>query len=142
VRAKRRGVTVVRQRHDWDCGISAVAMLLGKPYGDVAAVTRELVDPRKIRQRGLVIGEVQDIAARFGVCLDRVYRRKGNAHLNGRTGILGMNGGEMDKAGHWVILKSGPCGRFIVDPDGGESWDVDDYIRKHRARPATLLVEA
>ena len=131
---RRSGIKVVSQRHSWDCGVSCLSMLLAQPYGDVAAVVREVVERRKRRRRGLIIADMQDVAAHFGVLLAPIYRSKG--YLDNRTGILGVIDGEMDKAGHWTVLKAG----VIVDPDGAEVWSVADYMAKHKSRPATLLV--
>lgn len=126
---------VVSQRHDWDCGVAALSMLLGCPYGDVAAAVKEFVERRRSRRRGLTIDDMQAVAALFGVDLARVYRKAG--YLDGATGILGVIGGQMDRAGHWVVLKAGT----IIDPDGAEVWSVTDYMAKHKSRPATLLIE-
>lgn len=138
---KRRGVKVTGQRHDWDCGIASLNMLIAKPYGDVAAVARDLIasgiiDGAKVRRRGLTIPDMQILADSFGVALRPIARGRG--YLEGQTGILGMLGGEMDRAGHWVVLKAGA----IVDPDGSEVWSVDDYVKRTKARTVTLLVEA
>jgi len=138
--AKRRGIKVVRQRKDWDCGVACLTMLLNVPYGDVAAVVRELVDSRLLRRRGMSNADVQAVAERFGLRLELRWRSRD--FLLGQTGILGLKGGKMDAAGHWVILKSGTASLVIVDPDGGESWDAIEYMAKHKARPTVLLAEA
>lgn len=132
---RKRPVKVVSQRNGWDCGVSSLAMLLGLPYGDVAAAARALWGSTKPSKRGLGIYHLEQIADHLGRKLTRVYRRKD--YLAGQTGILGLNGGTMCWAGHWVVLKAGA----IVDPDGGEVWDALDYVKKHKARPATLLIE-
>jgi hypothetical protein len=63
-----------------------------------------------------------------------VYRKKD--YLRNATGILGLLWeGSKDK-GHWVVVKGGA----IVEPDGGEVWDALEYMKRHGARPATLLV--
>lgn len=138
---KRRGVKVIGQRKSWDCGIACLSMLLGKPYGDVAAFARDLlacgiIDPVLAHRRGLVIWDMQVLADGFSVALKPIARSRG--YLENATGILGMLGGEMDPAGHWVVIKAG----VIVDPDGSEVWSVDDYVQRTHARTATLLVEA
>ena len=133
---KRRGVKVTAQRHDYDCGIAALSMLLREPYGDVAALVREAVEPRKLRRRGMTIGDVQRAAAWFGAELRPVWRRRGYLE-DYHSGILGMIGGAMDKAGHWVVLKAGA----VVDPDGGEVWALEDYTARHKCRSTVLLVE-
>lgn len=138
---KRRGVKVIGQRKNWDCGVACLAMVLGRPYGDVAAVARDLIasgyiDATKVRRRGLTIQDVQLIADGFGQALEPVPRAAG--YLSGRSGILGVLGGQMDPAGHWVVLKAGA----IVDPDGSEVWSVEDYVSRTKARTVTLLAEA
>lgn len=111
-------------------------MFCKAPYGDVAALVKAALDPQKLRRRGMTIADMQEIGGRFGVELRPVWRRRGYL-LEHRAGILGFIGGEMDKAGHWVVLKAGA----VVDPDGSEVWDVWEYAAKHKARPSVLLVE-
>lgn len=109
-------------------------MLLGKPYGDVVTVVRDMV-PEEIRRRvGMRIQDVIDVARVFGADLRKLHRSKG--YLNGRTGILGVIGGGMDKAGHWVLVKN----EVIADPDDGTLWSVEDYKRRHKCRTTVLLV--
>jgi ABC-type bacteriocin/lantibiotic exporter with double-glycine peptidase domain len=139
---KRRGVKVVNQRKTWDCGVACLAMILARPYGDVAAFARDLlasdiIDQAKVRRRGLTILDMQIIADGFGVALQPLAPKRG--YLAMHSGILGMLGGEMDPAGHWVVLKAGA---IIVDPDGSEVWTVDDYVARTKARTVTLLVDA
>src|SRR5687767_8127879 len=120
---KRSGVKVIAQRKSWDCGVASLAMLLAIPYGDVSAVVRRVVE--NPRRRGLVIWHMEAVAAELGQPLKRVYRQR--EYLANATGILGLNGGKMNRCGHWVVVKGGS----IVDPDGGEVWDALDYIAKH-----------
>lgn len=133
---KRRGVRVVPQRRDWDCGVASLAMLLNKPYADVSMVAREQVPAEIRRKYGLHLHHIEAIASRFGAPLARVYRS--NGYLLNAKGILGVKGGAMHWAGHWVVLQN----NNIIDPDGAESWPVLDYLAAHDARPCTLLVEA
>jgi ABC-type bacteriocin/lantibiotic exporter with double-glycine peptidase domain len=134
---RRRGVRVVSQRKGWDCGVACLAMWLQVPYGDVAAMVRAEIDPRKLRRRGMAIADVRAIAEHFGVDVRVVHRSRGYLARN-PDGILGVIGGRMDRAGHWVVLKAGA----IVDPDGGEVWSVPDYMKRFRCRSTVLLVEA
>lgn len=129
---KQHYVRVVSQRRRMDCGIAVLAMLLGKPYGDISAVARQLKP--KYASEGMLVSDLQEIATFFNVHLKRVYRKKD--YLQGATGILGVLGDTMIGGGHFVILKAG----VIVDPHGAEVWAVDTYLAKHRARPCTLLV--
>lgn len=135
--AKKAGIKVVSQKKDYDCGIAAMAMLLDASYGDVSAVVRSLYGSTKPNKRGLMIYHMEGIAEAMGAPLKRAYKAKN--YLSGKTGILGMNGGTMDTAGHWVILKDGDT---IIDPDDGSVYKLYDYIEENKCRPATLLVKA
>lgn len=134
--ARKTGIKVTKQRHDWDCGIAALAMLLDKPYGDVVMLARELIDQKKLKRRGTIIADLHIIADSFGTALQLIYRKVG--YLEGQTGILGMIGGEMDKAGHWVVLKEG---KVVIDPDDASVWGVQDYLKRHGCRSTVLLVK-
>lgn len=136
MRRKSSGIKVVPQKKDYDCGIAAMAMLLGLPYGDVSAVVRALYGTTKPNKRGLLLYHMEEIGDQLGTPLKRMYRSK--AYLSGKTGILGMNGGCMDSAGHWVLLKDGDT---ILDPDDGSVYKLYDYLEENRCRPATLLIK-
>jgi hypothetical protein len=133
--AKSSGIKVVQQKKDYDCGIAAMAMLLNISYGDVSAVVRALYGTTKPNKRGLMLYHMEEIADQLNNQLKRVYKAKG--YLTGKTGILGMNGGTMDSAGHWVVLKDGDT---IIDPDDASVYKLYDYLEENKCRPATLLV--
>jgi len=133
--ARSAGIKVVQQKKDYDCGIAAMAMLLDVSYGDVSAATRALYGTTKPNKRGLLLYHMEAIAEELGARLKRVYKAKN--YLSGQTGILGMNGGLMDAAGHWVILKDGDT---IIDPDDSSVYKLYDYIEECKCRTATLLV--
>lgn len=128
------GTIVVSQRHDFDCGYAAIAMLLNVPYGDVSKAVRDNIDDPKLKKRGLILWQMEEVLKAFKFKTKRVYRSKG--YLEGATGILGLNGGLCAPAGHWVVIKDG----MIIDPSGGEVWEVEDYVKAANCRPATLLV--
>lgn len=132
--AKPKGIKFTKQRHDWDCGVASLAMLLGKPYGDVAAIVKDTVDKKKLRRRGMTIKDVQDVAEIFGMPLEVIWRKKD--YLIGQTGIIGLKGGGMDKAGHWAVVKN----EVIADPDDNSFWSVEDYKKKHDCVTTVLLV--
>jgi ABC-type bacteriocin/lantibiotic exporter with double-glycine peptidase domain len=135
--AKSAGIKVVPQKKDYDCGIAAMAMLLEKTYGDVSIAVRALYGTTKPNKRGLMLYHMEEIAEELGAKLKRV--RKAKNYLSGKTGILGMNGGTMSAAGHWVILKDGDT---IIDPDEGlhgAVYKLYDYIEECKCRTATLL---
>lgn len=136
MRRKPTGVKVIQQRKDFDCGVASMAMLMNVTYGDVSAVCRALYGSTKPNKRGLLLYHMEEIADQLGTRLKRVYR--GNDYMVGKSGILGMNGGQMDSAGHWVVLQNG---NTVIDPDGGDVWTLDDYVKKYKCRPATLLTK-
>ena len=132
---KARPVQVIKQRHAADCGVACLAMLLDKPYGDIAAETKCTypVMPR----RGLGIYHLEHLALRWNEELKRVYRS--NTYLLDHPfGILGMNGGKMCWAGHWVIWKAG----VIIEPwhDKRPIYGLEEYLADAKCRTATLLV--
>jgi ABC-type bacteriocin/lantibiotic exporter with double-glycine peptidase domain len=133
----RTGIKVIQQKKDYDCGIAALAMFLGVTYGDVSAVIRSLYGTTKPNKRGLMLYHLEEIAETMGTPLKRVYKAKG--YMQGKTGVLGMNGGTMDAAGHWVVLKDGDT---IIDPDDGSVDKLYDYLEENKCRAATLLVKA
>ncbi len=129
---KRAGVRVIGQRRGWDCGIAALAMLLDKPYGDVSAAARELLNPRN----GMSIKDAERVAAHLGKPVTRIARRRD--YLDGQTGMLAVAGEGVDKSGHWVIVKAGA----IIDPFTSRVWAIAEYMAYMKARPCTLLVAA
>lgn len=133
-----RGIKVTKQHHDWDCGVASISMLLGVPYGDVAKVVRDsevYSDPR-LKSRGIILRQLEYLLSKFGFTTKRIYRKRG--YLDGATGILGMNGGNCDPSGHWVVIKDGQ----ILDPSDETVTSVEDYIKEEKCRPATLVVLA
>lgn len=127
---------VIPQRTEWDCGVASVAMLLGIPYNDVRDAVYKIIDDPKLKKRGLILKQVEQILKHYGFKSKKVHKKEG--YLEGATGILGLLGGCCDPAGHWVVLKDG----MIIDPSGGEAHEVDDYMKEGKCRPATLLVLA
>lgn len=131
---RRKGIKVVAQRSDWDCGIAAMAMLLPVSYADISATCRTRFP--KVRKNGVAIYEMEETAELLGYKLARHYKKQG--YLEGRTGILGVLGDKKDfpTGGHWVVLKDGT---HIVDPTDSTIWSLTDYMQHHKARPVTLL---
>jgi ABC-type bacteriocin/lantibiotic exporter with double-glycine peptidase domain len=126
-----RGIRVTAQRHNNDCGVAALAMALGVPYGDVAVLARAFPSLR----RGLGLSHLEAMIEQLGRASQRIYR--GKEYLVGRSGILGLLGGDMAWCGHWVYLQNGTT---VIDPDnGGTVWPLDEYLKRHGARSATLL---
>jgi ABC-type bacteriocin/lantibiotic exporter with double-glycine peptidase domain len=134
--AKNAGIKVVVQKRSYDCGLAAMAMLAGVPYGDVSAVARLLYEPKRLKN-GLAVYQLEAIGERLDVPLKRIYKSKG--YLTGKTGILGINWGKSgDARGHWVVLKDGDT---VIDPEDGSVHKLFDYVDGN-GRTATLLVAA
>jgi len=134
---RRTGVKVIAQRKNWDCGIASLAMLLGVPYGDVAAAAKRMWSRLPPNRRGILLSDMEAFALeQFDVRLARRYWKHG--YLEGQTGIIGLVGGKMNWAGHWAVLKAGA----VIDPDDGTVWAVDDYTKANKCRTGVLLVRA
>ena len=124
----RKGLTVVKQRQDYDCGLAALSTLLDIPYADVSAKARQLFDVKG----GLWLWQIQEIAEELGGTLKLVFKSK--HYLEGRTGILSVVGNEP----HVVVLKDGST---VIDPEDGTVWKLDEYLKSKKCRTGCLLVE-
>jgi len=126
-------LSIVPQRRKMDCGIAALAMLLGVPYEDIYVAACK-VAPTHHRE-GLNLREVQAIAQSFGTVLER--RRAYDIEAD--IGILSVRGPSRTRKTDWwhyVVLRRGD----VVEPDGARIIDADDYFAVQQARPCTLLV--
>jgi hypothetical protein len=101
-------------------------------YTDVFFAAASTVGKR-IR-RGLTRSDMLRIAAKLGRRIAPVNHRR--VDVDDDVGVLALNWNQV-MAKHWVVLR---CGT-IIDPDGGEVWDADEYLRHHDCRVGTLLVE-
>lgn len=120
-------VRLVAQRHASDCGVSALAMLLGVSYEEALLALGGEV-PRILR-RGVWATEIQRAAAKLGATL-RV-RRTWDAEAD--EGILWVSfrkGGQ-----HVVLLRES----LVFDTDLSV-WAVDDYLRAKKAIAKSLIV--
>lgn len=127
---------VIRQRHDWDCGVACLAMLLDKDYGDIAAAVKRHYPV--IPRRGLGLYHLEHLTRmESNHRLRRIYK-SATYLLDHSLGILGLNGGSCNWAGHWVIWKSG----VIIEPSHEKRpvWSLEDYLKDSKSRTATLLV--
>jgi hypothetical protein len=124
-RSKR--LTVIAQRHKMDCGIAALAMLLGLSYERVSVIAYAIA--ADVATTGLNLKEIQAIAQHCGVSLDR------HRTYNLETG-LGILSVRRPTWWHCVILRQG----IIVDPNAGRIFEARDYLSSQKARACTLLV--
>jgi hypothetical protein len=126
-------LSIVPQRRKMDCGVAALASLLGIPYEDVY-VAACAVAPN-VARHGLYLHEVRSVALKLGTPL--IARRSYDIETD--VGILSVRGkskGKKTEFWHYVVLRKGD----VIDPDGARIIDADDYFAEQRARPCTLLV--
>jgi peptidase C39-like protein len=127
-------VELILQRGKGDCGIAALAMLLGRSYEDVfaVAITKSLRNPH---QTGMYTRQLQAAAKRLGSKL----RLKRTWDIESSVGLLTVekvNRQADDFAQHLVLLKFG----LIFDTDG-TIWEPADYMEQQGFRPVSILVE-
>jgi ABC-type bacteriocin/lantibiotic exporter with double-glycine peptidase domain len=129
---------IIAQRRDMDCAVACLGWYFHLRYEDVFAEALK-VGPL-IRQGGLTVRQIQDVAKRLGYPLTRVHHSK--VDLEEDVGILtvtwndpAMQGGAY---GHAVVLRKGT----ILCPRLPSMWDADVYLDVERGRIGTLLVEA
>jgi ABC-type bacteriocin/lantibiotic exporter with double-glycine peptidase domain len=125
---------VINQRKDWDCGVASIAMLLDIPYEGVLTTVLKNVDDPKLKKRGLILRQMEQVLKLYKFKTRRVYRKDG--YLDGATGILGLNHGLCAPAGHWVVVKEG----LIIDPSDKTAMSPEEYCKAAKCRPATMLV--
>lgn len=127
-------IPIVAQRRSFDCGVACVAMVCHVEYSDAFFVAAKIAGS-KLRE-GLTVAQLARVAARLKRPMRKVHYRK--VDLDEDAGILGVLWpGPAWKSGHWVVLRHGT----IIDPERGEVWDADEFMRSKKGRPATLLVE-
>jgi len=128
--------TIVAQRKDADCGVTALSSYLHIAYEDVY-VAAVAVQPN-VSKCGLYAREVLDIADLLG----RPLKIKRRPNLDSDSGILGINyvnaKGKIKGDGHWVVLIDGK----LLDGQPPQLWDdAEEYLATQRARAGWLLTE-
>lgn len=114
-------LSVVPQRHQMDCAVACLAMLLNVSY------ELSLLAFRKHEQ--IIVRDIQTAARRLGVRLQ--FTRKFD--LDTDTGILGVRSPKWDYE-HLVVLKDG----LIFDTDA-TVWDADVFLAAYDAKALSLL---
>lgn len=128
---------IYTQRRSNDCGVAALASLLGCSYEDVYVAAVKM-SPAFRKRDGLSIPNLLKMASALGAPLTRVHYRKVDLYLH--SGILGVNWDQRDWkkrgcTGHWVVLHQGT----IIDPADSSYSDAATYLHAHRGRAGTLL---
>lgn len=112
-----------QQRGKRDCGVACLATLLGRSYEEVLLATFT-ISPNVLK-KGIYSSDLQKIAATFKT---ELKRRPAPVDLDDRTGILEVK----LKSGreHFVFLANG----LVFDPEElGQAWDVNTYVKHHKA---------
>ncbi len=119
-------VECIVQKNIADCGIAALAMILGQPYRKVSDVARGLcIDPHTIGMDG---HDINRVAARF--------KAKFKLHMmmhtavairvleDSPTGLLTVVRGRQNKDAHLVAMFQG----VVINPADALIWDLDTYV--------------
>lgn len=118
---------MVAQRHDADCGVAALAMLLGVSYEDALIALGGEVP--KILKRGVWFTEMQRAAQTLGATL----KLKRRWHADEDDGIAQV---KFPKGNHHVVVvRDG----LIFDTDL-TVWEPDDYFKATKTVPGALLI--
>jgi hypothetical protein len=100
-----RQLSLVESRRDFDCGIVALAILLGVAYEDVyvaaSQISKRLVD-------GMALKEIQKVAKKFGMLLKKTWKIDEEFDV----GILSVHLKREKNEGHVVVLMHG----IVIDP--------------------------
>jgi hypothetical protein len=123
-------IRVVLQRHEWDCTIACLAMLLGVDY-ESALVACATIKPACCE--GLYLYEIQAAAEELDAPLK--LRRARRFNLDEDTGILHVFNLK-SATYHVVILWRGT----IIETDGTLWDDSSTYFASKGYRPGALLV--
>lgn len=121
-------VQIQVQRAPGDCGITALAMLLGRSYEDVLGAAVKTTASSRVHHNGMFTRQMRATAKRLGVKLT-LHR---GFDLENDEGLLALSGKDGE---HIVLLKAG----LIFDGDG-TVWDPPTFLGAYEYRPVSLLV--
>ena len=119
-------VRMVQQRHDADCTVAALAMLLSVSYEEALLVMN---DPRVLSE-GAYLTQIVTAADYFGVTLRKLTRWKVETH----EGIARVNFKKDTTRPHVVVVRRG-----LLFDTNNEVWTPDAYLAEQRATFGTLL---
>lgn len=127
-------IKIVPQRHEADCLIACLSMLLGTSYeATLLAVSKIRPDSGT---EGLYWTDAKKAAQQLGFKV-RVVKKK--IDLANAVGILDCTPEDTKLRHHAVFLLRG----VVIDPGGGEVWDDwETYMEAHDMVAGSLLVLA
>ena len=117
---------LVQQRHDADCTVAALAMLLSISYEEALLVMNE---PRVLAD-GAWLTQIIVAAGFLGTTLRRRTKWDATRH----EGIARVNHRKKSMRPHVVVIRRG----VLFDTDYS-IWTPDAYLEEHRASFGTLL---
>lgn len=127
---------IVARHHQGDCGIVALAQLLGVSYEDVLEKFAGVTDAA--HKKGVYVTQIMQVAELLGTPLKR--KRKFDAEE--ACGILSLKCAKnrFDKE-HVALLRWGLV--FDHQKDGqGEVWEYDPYMSHYGGKATCILVRA
>lgn len=120
---------VVPQRHNFDCAVACVAMLLGKDYETTLLAFNSL----RPLVSGVSIAQVKRAARVLGTSLQHSRR---TVDLEHSTGILAVSAKGRWASDHLVVLKEG----LIIDTDA-TIWEADVFLQAYDAKVLSILTK-
>lgn len=115
---------VIPQRHESDCGVACLAMLLGASYEVVLMAFRH-----NVMAQGTTLRQLLAAGGRLGKTLR--WTRK--VDLEADTGLLSLASARWTTH-HMVLLKDD----LIIDTDS-TVWDADTYLQVHDATVLSII---
>lgn len=128
--AKQKPIfTIQPKRHKGDCAVSALASLLNVKYEEVLVAAAKM--DNLVLVNGLNTKEMIRLAAAFGKRLELQFSDDID-YMS--TGILGIAWKETWSE-HALLMSHG----LVFDPDDGEVWMVEGYLRRYKAKVIDFL---
>lgn len=120
-----RAIQPLIQMTQADCGIAALAMLLGKPYSQVAVALSKTHPTAK--KEGMWTGEMISVARKYRMKL----KVRSPAVLQGEPDITGL----VTTKNHVAVLFQG----VVIDPSDGQVWDLETWLVANRHKLVEVL---
>ena len=115
-----------------DCGIAALAMILGEPYRNVSAIALKIC--KKPHERGMYTTDVMRVAKSFGCPLLKQLFIPDEGDY--KTGILVLRRKKKGKIEqHFAVLFQG----VLVNPADCLIWDLDTFLTRGSWKVVAIL---
>lgn len=118
------------QKDGGDCGLAAVAMLLGKPYREVSEMALK-VFRRPVHKEGMDNRQIKALCKKFGIDLCTTTLNR-HMDLSDDSGILAIS----KKNPHYAVLFEG----VVVDPANSLLYTPESYLASHKGSRFTSLL--